>query len=298
VNGEDHHAEDPATGATIAPLAFALGIVLCLIGLIVSIWITLIGAALAATAGWKWIRANNPADTGTAVESEPDPEDAYTPPTYERSGFLSIATLGLGGLVGAIVALPAAAFMIVPTLQHRRQRRVDLGPMSNFPEGKYVATTFELDPAIGVVSRRTAFVRYNGLLDNEPSFTIISNRCTHVGCPTQPNGPLFTEQTKNLDPGGSPVRLIPVEPAGFGCPCHGSQFDTEGNRVAGPAVRALDRFEYEIDRGSLVLTGLFSVARVDGAGGDAKIHRTPLAYPGEPVTGLESLLYPVQPPTN
>jgi menaquinol-cytochrome c reductase iron-sulfur subunit len=298
MDSEDRRSEDPAAAATIAPLAFAIGIVLCLIGLIVSIWVTLIGAALAAIAGWKWTHANSTADSGTALESDPAPETAYTPLTYERSGFLSIAAIGLGALVGAIVALPAAALMIVPTLQHRRRRHVDLGPMSNFPEGRYVATTFELDPAIGVVSRRTAFVRYNGLLDNEPSFTIISNRCTHVGCPTQPNGPLFTDQTKNLDPGGSPVRLIPVEPAGFGCPCHGSQFDREGNRVAGPAVRALDRFEYEIDRGSLVLTGLFSVARVDGAGSDAKIHRTNLAYPGEPVTGLESLLYPIQPPTN
>jgi cytochrome b6-f complex iron-sulfur subunit len=300
VGGEGQHAEDPAASATVAPFTFALGVVLCLIGLIVSLWITLLGALLAAGAGWKWLQAVKlpDAEPVAAEKREPVAEETYAPETYERSAFLSMATLGLGGLVGAIIALPAAALAIVPTLQHRRQRRVDLGPMSNFPEGRYVATTFELDPAIGAVSRRTAFVRYNGLLENEPSFTIISNRCTHVGCPTQPNGPLFTDQTKNLERGGAPVRLIPVEPAGFGCPCHGSQFDREGNRVAGPAVRALDRFEYEIDHGNLVLTGLFSVARVDGAGSDAKIHRTPLAYPGEPVTGLESWLYPVQPPTN
>jgi cytochrome b6-f complex iron-sulfur subunit len=298
MNHEGHQVDDPAASATVAPFTFALGVVLCLVGLIVSLWITLIGAALAATAGWKWLQAVKLPVPSLAVESEPAAEEPNNAPTYERSGFLSVATLGLGGIVGAIVTLPAAALMIVPSFQHRRQRKVDLGPIANFPEGRYVATTFELDPAIGPVSRRTAFVRYNGLLNDEPSFTIISNRCTHVGCPTQPNGPLFTDQTKRLDPGGSPVRLIPVEPAGFGCPCHGSQFDTEGNRVAGPAVRALDRFEYEIDRGSLLLTGLFSVASVDGAGSDAKIHRTNLAYPGEPVTGLESLLYPIQPPTN
>jgi cytochrome b6-f complex iron-sulfur subunit len=299
MNSEDRHPEGAAPSASVAPVAFALGVVVCLVGLLINVWIALIGAALAATAGWLWIRGNKRPAPTPAVESEPAPEEeAYSPPTYERSKFLSIATLGLGGLVGAIVALPAAALMIVPSFQHRRQRRVDLGPMSNFPEGRYVATTFELDPAIGTVSRRTAFVRYNGQLNNEPSFTIISNRCTHVGCPTQPNGPLFTDQTKNLDPGGSPVRLVPVEPAGFGCPCHGSQFDTEGNRVAGPAVRALDRFEYEIDHERLVLTGLYSVATVDGAGSDAKIHRVQLAFPGEPATGLESLLYPVQPPKN
>ena len=48
--------------------------------------------------------------------------------------------------------------------------------------------TFLRDPTIGEVSRRTAYVRNNGLLDGEPSFTIISNRCAHLGCPVQPNG--------------------------------------------------------------------------------------------------------------
>jgi len=299
MNSEDRPPEAAPESASVAPVTFALGVVVFLVGLLVNVWIALVGAALAATAGWMWIRDNKGLAPSAAPESDSAPEEeAYSAPTYERSKFLSIATLGLGGLVGAIVALPAAAVMIVPSFQHRRQRRIDLGPMSNFPEGRYVATTFELDPAIGTVSRRTAFVRYNGLLNDEPSFTIISNRCTHVGCPTQPNGPLFTDQTKDLDPGGSPVRLIPVEPAGFGCPCHGSQFDTEGNRIAGPAVRALDRFEYEIDHERLVLTGLYSVATVDGAGSEAKIHRVQLTFAGEPVTGLESLLYPVQPPTN
>ena len=84
--------------------------------------------------------------------------------------------------------------------------------------------------------------------------------------------------------------------AGFGCPCHGGQYDTEGNRTAGPPVRALDRYEFRIDSGRLILGKTFSVAEVDGTGADAKIHKYPLAGPGQHVDGIEAWLYPVQPP--
>ena len=40
----------------------------------------------------------------------------------------------------------------------------------------------------------------------------------------------------------------------------------------------------------------FSVSRVDGTGASAKIHKWKLSFPGEPVSGLESWLYPIQPP--
>ena len=40
----------------------------------------------------------------------------------------------------------------------------------------------------------------------------------------------------------------------------------------------------------------FSVAYVDGKGATARIHATTLAFPGEHVSGLESWLYPIQPP--
>ena len=47
------------------------------------------------------------------------------------------------------------------------------------------------------------------------------------------------------------VPKIPVNPSGFGCPCHGGQYDTEGNRTAGPPVRALDRYSFSIVNGHL-----------------------------------------------
>ena len=40
-------------------------------------------------------------------------------------------------------------------------------------------------------------MRNNGLKDGVPSFTILSNRCVHLGCPVQVNG-LSLEDQKQL----------------------------------------------------------------------------------------------------
>jgi len=227
---------------------------------------------------------------------EPQRADEDTEEVMARSRFLERATLALGGVIGAMVALPAAAFTILPSFLGQRGRSIDIGPIENFPEGQYVVATFLLDPAQNPVSRRSAFVRNNGLLNGVPSFTIMSSRCTHVGCPTQPNGPILTAEEKTLGPGADPVTLTPTNPSGFGCPCHGSQFDNEGNRTAGPAPRALDRYAFAIRDGRVLLEAPYSVSHVDGAGAQARIHQFPLQGAGQPVNGLESWLYAVQPP--
>jgi Rieske Fe-S protein len=134
-------------------------------------------------------------------------------------------------------------------------------------------------------------------VDGKPSFTIISNRCAHLGCPVQPSGPIFQARKKVVKTAGrQEVTLIPMQPAGFGCPCHGGQYSTEGNRTAGPPVRALDRYEFSIINGHLVLLSGYSVAKVDGEGAAAQIHMHKLSDPGQHVDGPESLLYPIQPP--
>jgi Rieske Fe-S protein len=178
-----------------------------------------------------------------------------------------------------------------------------MGPFTDYKEGQWYIATFNLDPSQGDVDRRTAFVRNNGPLQEGsrqvPSFTIISNRCAHLGCPVQANGPTGqilglpnqTEHGKN-----GPVLLQPVVPAGFGCPCHGGQYDTEGNRTAGPPVRALDRYEYSIVNGRLILLSTFSVAHVVGQGAQAQIHKYKPVGPGEHVDGPEQWFYPLNPP--
>jgi len=283
--------------ATVWPISFAVGVAVLLVGLIVSpVVLVPVGAAITALAGLGWVRGGRAAQPASRTE---DRRPQAAPPEGERfprSRFLERATLGLGGLVAAGVALPAAGLALVPSLTGQRRRRVDLGPIGSFPEGRFVIATFLADPQAGEVSRRAAYIRNNGLLKGSPSFTAMSSRCTHVGCPTQPNGPVLNQQHHMEQTANGEVGLVPAVPAGgFGCPCHGSQFDMEGNRTAGPAARALDRYEFSIRNGHLWLERLYSVSHVDGEGAAARIHRFALLGDGEPASGPESLLYPVDP---
>jgi Rieske Fe-S protein len=286
-------------------VGFALGVVVLLVGLIISWYVAGLGAIIALAFAFLWIRdlaAGSHLAEAPPVEPEapgpsgPEPELrplTLTEERFPRNKFLELSTLGVGGLIGGIVTAPAIGFMIGPAFLKQGVKDHSIGPISNFPEGKYVVVTFMLDANQGAVTRRAAFVRYNGQLNGLPSFTIISNHCAHLGCPVQPNGPLDESHRKQL----ADVTLTPtISIAGFGCPCHGGQYDTEGNRTAGPPVRALDRYSFSIRNGNLFIGKPFSVSHVDGTGSGAKIHKWPYSFPGEHVNGIESWLYPVQPP--
>jgi quinol---cytochrome c reductase iron-sulfur subunit, bacillus type len=279
---------------TLWPLAFAVGIAVLLVGLIISPVVAVVGAVIAVVAGFAWVRGGGSRRRRASRERKAPAGPRAD--SMARSTFLGKATLALGGLIGAVIAVPVAGFALLPSFERTRRAPVDVGPFSDFPEGQFVVTTFLLDPAAGEVSRRTAYVRNNGMVGGLPSFTILSSRCTHVGCPTQPNGPIFTEQARKLAASTGPVSLTPTIPAGFGCPCHGSQFDIEGNRTAGPAARALDRYLFSIENGRLLLRETFSVSHVAGTGAQARIFAFAPRGPGQPVTGIESVLYPLQPP--
>jgi len=90
----------------------------------------------------------------------------------------------------------------------------DLGPPEDFPPG----------------SRTLVAENRFLLVHDQQGFTAISTNCTHLGC-----------------------RLVPG-PEGFACPCHGSQFDPQGNVRKGPAVDALESQTLEPDEsGHLIL---------------------------------------------
>ena len=312
----DEEAHQPSP--SLWPIGFAIGIVVLLVGLIIDpLVISTIGAAIAIVFGFLWARDATRELRGQPVAVEPERREtrehaeATAPPPADvpetqvtRSLFLEGATIGLGGVIGGLITVPVAGFLVLPGFLRQEQHKVDLGPISAFSLNRWYVSTFIVDPPQGEVSRRTAFVRNNGTVADSkgkqvPSFTIISNRCSHLGCPTQANGPsgaILGEPTIKEHTVNGPLQLVPVVPAGYGCPCHGSQFDIEGNRTAGPAVRALDRYAFEIDNGHLILLSTYSVSHVVGTGAEAKIYKYKQSAPGNHVDGPEQWFYPLQPP--
>ena len=168
---------------------------------------------------------------------------------------------------------------------------VDLGPISNFPEGEYVIATYLESPEQGEVSRRTAFIRNNGRTDDGVSRASRSlfSRCVHLGCPVQPNGPIDEEATKEvngveLPPGARRELRLPV-------PRRPVRLGGQPDRgPAGPLARPL-RVLDQVD-GNLVLGRIFSVGTVDGTGAKARIAKYYKAYPGVHVDGHRAVALP------
>ncbi len=311
-----HDRKPHVPAPSLWPIGFAVGVVCLLVGFVISWWGVVIGAVLAVVFGFLWVNdltrgMREPAHAPVPGAATVEVADAAAPPhepeipTYSRSVFLELSTLGVGGIIGGLVTLPALGFAVLPAFEHHKHASVDLGPLSNFPEGQYVVATFLEDPSQGEVTRKTAFIRNNGLTKDPangkqvPSLTIIYSRCAHLGCPVQPGGVLDEAGAKNLKtkPAGEEVRLIKAEGlTGFGCPCHGGAYDTEGNRIAGPPVRSLDRFAYSVVDDHLILGTLYSVGHVEGSGAAAKIQRYTSASPGVHVNGWERWLYPIPVP--
>jgi Rieske Fe-S protein len=195
--------------------------------------------------------------------------------TTTRRGLLGVATVGLGATIGGVVAAPVAAYMLAPATQQATFRPVSLGPVRAFTSETGFAPTaapYVDDPTQPLVSSGLAYVHFTGGTDRDwlaphAMFVVFSNRCTHVGCPAQATS------------------------AGFSCPCHGSQFDERGARIAGPAPRPLDRFQWQIrNDDQLWITQRWSVL-IDGD----RARYYPVKAPGQPLAGqipAADALYP------
>jgi nitrite reductase/ring-hydroxylating ferredoxin subunit len=108
--------------------------------------------------------------------------------------------VGCFGLGAATAGFLGATFrFLVPNVLYEPSRRFDIGAPSDFPAG---SVTFLADRRLYV---------FNGA----DGFYAISSVCTHLGCNVKRGGP------------------------GFACPCHGSQFDENGQVVHGPAPKPL-----------------------------------------------------------
>ena len=195
-----------------------------------------------------------------------------------RGQFLSLSTVGMGAMIGAVIGVPATAYILGPVVDETNFKPVFLGKVDQFTSEQGfdpTAATYVEDPANAATSPGLAWVHSTGKSNtdwvaSDAMFVVFSNRCMHLGCPVQ-----ATSQ-------------------GFQCPCHGGAYNTVGQRIAGPPIRPLDRFQWEIkNTDELWITQRWSV----DFNGDGKVLYFPVKMPGQPVAPpgpsiVADVLYP------
>jgi Rieske Fe-S protein len=180
-------------------------------------------------------------------------------------------------MIGGVIGVPATAYLLAPVTKEATFEPVFLGHLSQFTTEtgfKPTAAVFVEDPKNAATSPGLAFVHYTGLKGTDwhaqdAMFVVFSNRCMHLGCPV----------AANL--------------TGFACPCHGGQYDKNGARIAGPPIRSLDRFQWEIKNADeLWITQRWST-NIYGN----EVHYYPVKMPGQPThtpgpSWIANVLYP------
>jgi Rieske Fe-S protein len=194
-----------------------------------------------------------------------------------RGEFLSLTTVGLGAVIGGVIGVPATAYLLAPVTKETTFASVFLGDVSKFnTEQQFnpTAATYIEDPNNPSTSPGLAWVHYTGKSNTDwhaedAMFVVFSNRCMHLGCP------------------------IAATSQGFQCPCHGGVYDTNGDRTAGPPIRSLDRFQWEIRNNTeLWITQRWSTNIYGG-----EVHYYPVKMPGQPThtpgpSWIPDVLYP------
>ena len=150
-----------------------------------------------------------------------------------RQDFLKLGIAAVGATIGAGIGLPAVAYVVGPALKKdQAQNWIQLGAVSKIPLGEPTLFKFKVTTQTGwIVDEREISVYI--LTDDGREFVALSNICTHLGCR---------------------VRWI-ADNQQFFCPCHNAAFDKEGNILAGPPPRPLDRFEVKVEDGQLFILG-------------------------------------------
>lgn len=154
----------------------------------------------------------------------------------DRRGFFAAVIYGLGAIMSAALALPAAAYLLLPPRGRKQGQWVDLGDIGslalNSPEEKVFRRT-RVDGWKVTSEKTTAWV----VKKSDQDVVAFAPQCTHLGCAVH-----WVEETKQ-----------------FLCPCHTSTFSIDGNVLGGPAPRPLDRYEVKLSGTKLQVGGIQAV---------------------------------------
>jgi len=146
----------------------------------------------------------------------------------DRRDFMKATIVGIGGIIGASIGIPAIPYIIGPAQKQDNTDWIRVGSVSKVELNVPTLFKMTLETQTGWVSSEEEFSVYV-LTENGQDYSVMSNVCTHLGCR---------------------VRWIP-EQGEFFCPCHNGVFAKDGSVVDGPPPRPLDKFEYKVEDGAI-----------------------------------------------
>ena len=137
---------------------------------------------------------------------------------------------GLGGIMTAALALPAAALLFVKPKSQRQSDFVPAADLSTLTVGKPEEVVYRRTRIDGwrvLNEKSTAWV----VRKDDQNVVAFTPQCTHLGCAYH-----WDDKENN-----------------FLCPCHTSTFSIDGKVLSGPAPRPLDRYATKIDQGKILI---------------------------------------------
>lgn len=143
-------------------------------------------------------------------------------PPERKEGLMSrryfLEAVGAGAIgIAAVGGIVLSGTYLAPNVVKEPPTRFKAGSPENYPPG---SVTLDKEQKVFIIRAKEGY------------FYALSAVCTHLGCITN----------------------WKAEEGIIACPCHGSKFDREGTKIAGPAPRPLPRFAMSLDdQGQLVV---------------------------------------------
>jgi menaquinol-cytochrome c reductase iron-sulfur subunit len=152
-------------------------------------------------------------------------------PEMSRRQFVTLVMGVLGSIMGAVIGLPAIGFLLSPALKQQAEDAwIPAGLLENYPVGTPTLFTFTRTKANGwekTVNSYGVFI----VRSSDTELEAFSNRCTHLSC-----------------------RVNWLATANeFVCPCHDGHFGLSGAVTGGPPPRPLDKYEFKVEDGKLMI---------------------------------------------
>jgi len=155
-------------------------------------------------------------------------QDQSNHPT--RRSFYAVLIHLLGAAAAAVIAAPAAAYLLLRPKSPGAGAMVEIANLAELEEGapqEVVYYRTRVDGWKATKEKTTAWV-----VKNSPQSAIAFNpQCPHLGC----------------------IYHWEDDRGAFKCPCHASAFALDGRVLAGPAPRALDRYDTRVEGGKLLI---------------------------------------------